>query len=112
MRRACPKCGHLGKNATDFSPLGPGDDPRSSVGYADSVVTMTSISTANPRAVAPYKWICRPDEADHPFTEDMAASSLFVMECRWVPRPQNGRDLPVTRYWAFFRFGEEFIARV
>ena len=101
MRRSCPKCGHLGKNATSFWPLGPHDDPRSSVGYPDSVsgVTTTSASTANPRAFAPYKWICRPHDDAEPFTEDTEG----MKESLWAPSPpETASDLPVTRYWAFF----------
>ena len=99
----------MGKDAGDFCPLIPDDNPRSSI-YADSASVYTSSSTANSASLA-YKWICRPDEEVYPFTEEDIG--LHEAVGQWAPSPPDtGRHLPVTRYWAFFRFLDSVIAKV
>lgn len=66
-----------------------------------------ALEAPNPAAPGPYRWIRRPAEALDPFTPN---SDLDEAENKWAQLP-FGRTLQ-TRYWAFFHFERQTIARV
>lgn len=101
-------CGKLARDTGDFSPLNLNDNPRSSVCPDSASATW---STAN-SAQNPYKWICSDDdEVKDPFTDEELRLRESVGQ--WFPLPpENSRNEPVTRYWAFYTFCDKVIARV
>lgn len=68
---------------------------------------LDSSEAPNPAAPDPYRWIRRPAEALDPFTPN---SDLDEAENKWAQLP-SGRTLQ-TRYWAFFHFERQTIAKV
>lgn len=68
---------------------------------------LDSSEAPNPAAPDPYRWIRRPAEALDPFTPN---SDLDEAENKWAQLP-CGRTLK-TRYWAFFHFERQTIAKV
>jgi len=98
-RRKCPKCGALSRHAGDYVDLRSYDDPRSSL-PADTASSF-SYSMSDVPVAHHYRWVCRPEESEAPFTEN---SELDAAEARWAKFPDNGTNL-VTRYWGFLQNG-------
>eukprot|EP00434_Breviolum_minutum_P026850 symbB.v1.2.023732.t1/scaffold2195.1/size86141/4 len=96
-RRKCPKCGALSRHAGDYVDLRSYDDPRSSL-PAD---TASIYTTSDAPVARHYRWVCRPEESEAPFTEN---SELDAAEARWAKFPDHGTNL-VTRYWGFLQNG-------
>lgn len=107
QQRSCVLCGEISSHACAWSPLNPDDNPRSSI-YPDTAsVTSSTLNSAQ----EPYKLICTDDEPTDPFTDEELRLCESVGQ--WFPPPpENSRNEPVTRYWAFFRFDTMVIARV